>query len=181
MNKKLIYILLFLPLFASGQYNFFWSHTYMATIPCDEETQYDGGQSYPTTININLGTGVGDVYIWFWAEDLPDNFYVYYDGELKYGSNYRGHPSFSYDVEGDEPGDNRQDFIDALEGKIDPQWGTTYPDFTHYPWDGYNLIYSDESTDWVFTKTSSTPTIATVKIYAPMPGTFWHFILYCPE
>jgi hypothetical protein len=180
MKIKLLILGLLLSLLCQGQEDLWW--LVEQGILCDEEEQYNGGQAYPTTITVNLGTGTGDVYIRFNAAYIPDNFYVYYDGDLKYGSGYRGELSYSYDTENNEPGYNRQDFIDALEGETDPQWGTTYPDSTHYPWDGYNLVYLPfKDTDWVFTKTSSTPTTAIVKIYGPMSGTAWHFILYCPE
>ena len=36
MNKKLIFLLLFLPLFTLGQGNFFWSHTGTVTTPVVE-------------------------------------------------------------------------------------------------------------------------------------------------
>jgi hypothetical protein len=181
MKIKLLILGLLLSLLCQGQEDLWW--LVEQGILCDEETEYEGGQTYPTTITVNLGTGTGDVFLFFNAYAVPDQFVVWYDGIIRYGGAYRSHVlGYSYDIENDEPGYYREDFNNSLEGRVDPLHGGTYPNYEQYPWDGYPQVYTPETdTDWVFTKTSSTPTTAIVKIYAPMSGTAWHFILYCPE
>lgn len=181
MKIKLLILGLLMSSLCWGQEDLWWLVD--QGILCDDSTQYNGGKTYPTTITINLGTGTGDVYIWFKASIVPDNFYVYYDGEMVFGSGYRSQCLYySYNSKEDSPGVWRYEFKNALEGRVDPQWGTTYPDSTHYPWDGYPQVYQpDSNTNWAFYKSSSTPTTAIVKVYAPMTETLWWFTLYCPE
>ena len=181
--KRLLTILFLLTCMSGfGQGNFFWSHRASINIPCDDPVTYSGGESYPTTEYIELGTATGDVYINFNTRQLPDQFYVYYDGVLRYGSAYRGDLSYGYDTDNDSPGYYRQDFIDALASRTDPQWGTSYPDFSHYPWDGYPNVYQPAiDRDFILTKSNAIPTILRVEVYGPMEGTAWSFDIECPQ
>jgi len=143
---------------------------------CDAESEYSGGEKYPEIVNYSLGSNTGTVNFDFEPQDIPDRFIVYYDENVVIETGYWGDSS-KYDYEGLY----RSYFKDALEGRTDPITGTTYPDFTNFPDDGYPRVTDGYSSSDSFTKSSATPTNATVEVYAPMSGTAWSFTLYCPE
>jgi len=145
---------------------------------CNAGQTFPGGQSYPSTNTIVLGSGTGDVTLTFSAYDRPDFFLVEYNSTI-YNSGWRGSSIYDYG------GNSRSAFKSALWGKIDPtnpSFPTTFPNTTLYPEDGYPRVNSTVATGSIsFTKSTSNPTTATVKVYAPMSDTYWTYILSCPN
>ena len=143
---------------------------------CNAGQTFPGGQSYPSTNTIVLGSGTGDVTLTFSAYDYPDFFLVEYNSTI-YNSGWRGSSIYDYG------GNSRSAFKSALWGKIDPtnpSFPTTFPNITLYPEDGYPRVLS--VTGGInFTKSTNNPTTATVRVYAPMTGTRWNYILSCPN
>lgn len=121
-------------------------------IPCDGGTQYSGGEAFPTTTVVNLGEETGTVVFDFNAYNVPDKFIVEYNGTEVINTGYRGGVSYQ----------SQLDTLLANRG---------LPSET---------ITSPGSGTVSFTKTSSSPTTATVKVFGPFPGTGWDFTLYCP-
>ena len=148
--------------------------TTVNTVSCGISSSYSGGLAYPTTENVLLGTDVGNVTLTYNAQSVPDRFIVDWDGNVVIDTGYRG--SLSYDF-GEA---NRSLFTSSLTGNIDPITLNVYPDFTTYPDDGYPRILGLGGGSSSFNKTSANPTLATIKIYAPMSGTLWSFVMYCP-
>ena len=148
------------------------------TTACNAGQTFPGGQSYPSTNTIVLGSGTGDVTLTFSAYDYPDFFLVEYNSTI-YNSGWRGSSIYDYG------GNSRSAFKSALWGKIDPtnpSFPTTFPNITLYPEDGYPRVNSTVATGSIsFTKSTSNPTTATVKVYAPMSSTYWTYILSCPN
>ena len=145
---------------------------------CNAGQTFPGGQSYPSTNTIVLGSGIGDVTLTFSAYDRPDFFLVEYNSTI-YNSGWRGSSIYDYG------GNSRSAFKSALWGKIDPtnpSFPTTFPNTTLYPEDGYPRVNSTVATGSLsFTKSTSNPTTATVKVYAPMGDTYWTYTLSCPN
>lgn len=143
---------------------------------CNAGQTFPGGQSYPSTNTIVLGSGTGDVTLTFSAYDYPDFFLVEYNSTI-YNSGWRGSSIYDYG------GNSRSAFKSALWGKIDPtnpSFPTTFPNITLYPEDGYPRVNSATGNIY-FTKSTNNPTTAIVKVYAPMSGTRWSYILSCPN
>lgn len=144
---------------------------------CNAGKSFPGGQSYPSTNAIVLGSGTGNVTLTFEAYTRPDFFVVEYNSTF-YNSGWRG--SYAYDY----GGTLRNDFKSALFGKADPSqnpaFPTTFPNIMLYPEDGYPRVNSS-SGNISFTKSTNNPTTATVKVYAPMGDTYWSYILSCPN
>ena len=157
-------------------------------IACGVQATYPGGQAYPTSHSITLGSDYGTVNLNYDMAQLPDQALLYFDGALMINTGYRGEASYDFG------GSNRLTFKNSLNGKIDPVGtprtiidpilGTIhlpaiYPNFTLYPDDGYPRILGTGIGTASFYKNSTTTT-ATVNIYSPLPGTIWQFSLTCP-
>lgn len=125
-----------------------------ATIPsisCGVQSNYRGGQAYPQTDIITLGSNTGTVTLSFGAISIPDKFIVEFDGVEVINTGYRG---ASY---------NQIPLDNSLIALGEPT----------------ELIVGPGSGTATFQKTTATTT-ATVKVYAPMAGTGWSYILSCP-
>lgn len=142
--------------------------------PCNSELEAGGGFHYPEHRVIGLGSGTGTVYFNADAVSVPDFFRINYNG-VAYVIGYLGDTFYDYG------GDGRGTFTDAcLAAAVDPQYGTTYPDFTHYPDDGYPRIYESTATLF-FTKSTASPTTADVYVFSPIGSTVWSFTVSCPQ
>ena len=119
--------------------------------PCGSATSYQGGQSFPTEYQVNLGTDTGDVILDFNANQIPDKFIVVFDGVEVINTGYRG--STSYQSQLDAELISRGLPTETIVGT---GAGSTY-----------------------FTKTTSTTT-ATIKVFAPLDQTAWTVTLNCP-
>lgn len=144
---------------------------------CEAGQTFPGGTSYPSTNSVVLGSGTGIVTLTFDALGIPDFFSVEYNSTI-YNSGWRGDPIYDYG------GSLRASFRSSLIGKVDPSQNTpfppTFPNTALYPEDGYPRINSVTG-QIVFSKTTNNPTSATVKVYAPMSGTKWSYVLSCPN
>lgn len=143
------------------------------TISCNNSTSYEGQQTYPTEYSVSLGSTTGGVSFTIEPQSVPDRFIVNWNGANRIDTGYRGDTRFNFG------GVQRGDFTASLAGKTDPILSVTYPNTTNFPQDGYPLVSAP--TSFSFTKTSSSPTYATVKVYAPAAGTRWSFNLGCPD
>jgi len=120
-------------------------------IDCDELTPYSGGESFPTILNVNLGSSLGTVTLTFNADNIPDKFVVIFDGEEVINTGYRGASSY-------------QNALDAaLIARGEPTETIA----------GVGAGTAD------FSKTTSTSS-AQIKVYAPLSGTGWNLTLGCP-
>jgi hypothetical protein len=150
-------------------------------IACSTTATYNGGESYPTSQSINLGENTGNTNLQYNAETVPDRFIVEWDGNVVIDTGYVGGSQYDFG------GASRSTFTGGFVGRIDPITGNSYPDFTTYPNDGYPIVTSSSppllpgsgSTD--FNKTTSSPQLATLKVYAPLAGTAWNATLNCPQ
>ena len=153
--------------------------TTVASTPCGVSVSYSGGQSYPSINYINLGSGLGTVNLNYNTFTIPDQYIITYDGVVVINTGYRGDSTYDYSV--GTPTANRTKFKQYLLNQIDPNpSGTTYPNLTLYPNDGYPRILGTGAGSISFYK-STTNTIATIKVYAPLPSTKWDYILACPS
>jgi hypothetical protein len=143
-------------------------------LECGSPTAFSGGQSYPTEQSVLLGTDIGDVDLQFEANMVPDRFIVYYDNAVVIDTGYRG--TLNYDFGGAQ----RLSFTNSLVGKIDPILTTTYPDVINFLDDGFPRVVAPGDGTSSFFKSTTTPTIAQVRVYGPMSGTAWDFTTGCP-
>lgn len=151
------------------------STTTIANIPCGVSAGYSGGQNYPSSEVIGLGSDTGPVVLQFDAISVPDRYIVRWNGSIVIDTGYRGSNIYSFG------GYNRSGFKTSLLGKVDPVTSNIYPDFTTYPDDGYPLIVGTGSGIDSFVKSLAAPSTAEVEVYGPMSGTAWSFTLYCPN
>lgn len=145
----------------------------VVTVACGSSQTFTGGASYPTTIIVDLGTGIGTVDFTFNTYSAPDYFIVDFGGINVIDLGYRGDASYNYGRT------SRSLFTSSLTGRTEPYGSFTYPNFTYHPEDGYPLVNANYYGVYSFNKTTS-ERFATVRIYAPMTGTEWAFILSCP-
>jgi hypothetical protein len=125
----------------------------LPTIPCGAGTSYSGGTSYPTVQNVTLGSDTGVVTLNYQAYSVPDRFVVEYQGVVVIDTGYVGDSFYQNQL---------NSALIALGEPTAPIVGTGQGTAT-------------------FNKTSATPSVATVKVYAPMSGTGWDFTLGCPQ
>lgn len=141
---------------------------------CVASVNGTGGDAYPTTRYVVLGSTTGTVTLSYDAQIVPDQFIVRWNGSIVINTGYRG----SSDYDFGQP--SRGAFQFFLAGKLDPITLTTYPNFTAYPDDGYPRILGPGSGSATFNKSSSTPIDAVVEVYAPISATAWSYSLSCP-
>jgi hypothetical protein len=148
--------------------------TTQVVIPCGNSSSYSGGNAYPTSNTITLGSGTGTVSLQFQAFNVPDRFIVQWNGSYVIDTGYRGDPAYNIG------GISRSTFTSSLTGKVDPITGLTYPNNTQWPGDGYPIVISFGNGTATFPKNVSSPTTANVFVYGPIVGTAWTFTLGCP-
>ena len=87
---------------------------------CNAGQSFPGGESYPSSNTVTLGSGIGNVSLTFDALSIPDLFLVEYNSII-YSSGWRGDSSYDYG------GQFRSSFRDALRGKSDPTQPPSFP------------------------------------------------------
>ena len=122
-----------------------------APVFCGIQTQYDGAQAYPSITEINLGAGLGNVVLQAQAFAVPDKFVVMFDGVEVINTGYRGNIGYQTDLN------------NSLASRGLPP----------------EPIVGDGTVNVSFNKTTSS-SIATVYVYAPLGSTGWNFKLNCP-
>lgn len=121
-------------------------------VDCGKTNSYNGGQSFPTTIMVILGSGTGLVNLVYNSDGIPDKFIVRYSGSEVINTGYRG-DSF------------RQAGLNAaLAARGLP------PEEIQGPAAGTASFY----------KSTNFPIVAYVDVWAPMEGTGWSLQLQCP-
>lgn len=120
--------------------------------PCGANAEYDGGQAFPQVDIVDLGSATGIVNLEFNAQNIPDKFIVEFDGVEVINTGYRGSADYQTKLN------------NALAG-----WGLPPETIQGV---GYGNV--------TFQKTTATTT-ATVKVFAPIPGTAWTYTLGCPQ
>ena len=151
---------------------------------CGEGEDYDGGPSYPTTLDFALGADTGTVGCFLDPLSVPDRFIVTWDGDIVIDTGYLSTPigvSNQYNV----GGTSRNSFTSQLAGREAPEGGT-YPlppggsGNNIISSDGYPEVFVKDAPNLInFTKDNSTSS-ARVDVYAPMTGTGWNVRVDCP-
>jgi len=144
-------------------------------IACNSGVSYSGGNSYPAETIVALGSDIGSSILTYDALDIPDRFICYFNGTLVIDTGYKGAAAYNYG------GILRGTFTASLTGRLDPIYGTTYPDFINYIQDGYPLLTGEPSGSVAFIKELPLVTEVTVRVYAPMSNTVWDFSVSCPQ
>jgi hypothetical protein len=147
--------------------------TTIAAISCGTSSTFTGGESYPTQQFVTLGSDTGTVVLNYNGQSVPDRFIVEWNGSVVIDTGYAGSSLYDFG------GSIRNTFKLYLSDKLDPITGNSYPDFATYPDDGYPRVGPSTGTS-SFSKNLTSPTVATVKTYAPGGGTGWSYTLNCP-
>lgn len=120
-------------------------------VNCDVPTSYSGGEAFPDVQVIELGTTTGVVTLTFNAISVPDKFIVEFDGSEVINTGYRG--------------------VSSQQGPLNTALAER-----GLPAETIQGIGQGTAT---FNKTTSTTT-ATLKVFAPLPGTSWVCTVSCP-
>lgn len=142
-------------------------------VPCGVQASYQGYESYPEVRTNSLGSEIGEVVLNYNTYSIPDLFILEFDSAVVINTGYRG--NLMYDL----TGGSRSAFTNSLLGRVDPVLGGTYPNFTNYIGDGYPRVEGTGIGTASFYKGTATITV-TIKVYAPMEGTAWLYLLDCP-
>ena len=123
-------------------------------VPCGGNQQYDGGPSFPTVLNMILGTGLGTLRLFYEAYNVPDKIILKVNGTEVANSGYRG----SYTT--------MQPLLDSTLASLGlpPE-----PIIGHHA----GQLYYD--------KTVQENQVLTIEVYAPLPGTAWRLTSWCPQ
>ena len=148
------------------------------TEACGVEQNFGGGQNYPTQLESVLGSGTGTVTLTPNPFGIPDRWIVRWDGGIVIETGYISNNPTRYNI----GGIGRNDFQQALQGRIAPEGGTyplapggTAPNVIAS--DGYPVI--NAIGNYTFTKNNAT-SAASVDVYGPMQFTGWESTLSCP-
>lgn len=125
----------------------------VGSVPCGAPTTYTGGEAFPTVLTLNLGPDLGDVLLDYKAYGIPDKFTIHkLDDTLLLDTGYRG------DVDQQATLNNAL----ALRGlPPEPIVGIGNGNLSFFK-------------DFIETQ-------VIVKVWAPIGGTAWDFILNCPQ
>lgn len=147
------------------------------TSNCGASVTYSGGNSYPSTTNVTMGSSSGDIEFRYKPQSIPDRFIVSERGNILLDTGYVGYVDYSYG------GASREDFNSHLTGKVDPITKKKYPIIELHPEDGYPLVGHVNYNSWAsqsIEKSQGMSDVFKVDVYAPMSGTAWSFEMLCP-
>ena len=151
---------------------------------CGEVENYNGGPSYPTTLDFALGADTGTIGCLLDPLSVPDRFIITWDGDIVIDTGYLSTP-FGVSDQYNVGGTARNSFTSQLAGRTAPEGGT-YPlppggsGNNIISSDGYPEVFVKDAPTLVnFTKDNSTSS-ARVDVYAPMTGTGWNVRVDCP-
>ena len=123
------------------------------SIPCGSGSTYSGGEAFPSSNTVSLGSALGLVVLQYDAVGVPDKFIVKkMDGTVLLDTGYRGSSS------------EQGNLNTALAARGLP------PETIAGPPSGF-LSFMKDFTD----------TTVIVDVYAPISGTAWSFTLNCPD
>ena len=148
-------------------------HITLPGVACGIPTQYAGGQSFPTTFDVTLGSGTGTVTLDYLTGANPDRFVVTLDGVDVIDTGYVGNPDY---VEGGQTYQQKLDAYMLAHGL--PQEDINMFNPAHV--DGNPNLDTNPGTMHASFVKSTTVATATLKIYGPLPGTGWSARLGCP-
>src|SRR5690606_10201347 len=135
---------------------------------CDIEREFTGGNSFPTTIDVVLGSGVGKVQLDWLVGAAPDKFVVIYDGKEVINTGFRGYK------------DQYQAGLNTILARNGLPPEEILPGDVLTPDSSLPGGYSHSGTDY-FQKTTAHPITATLLVYGGSSGTEWTCNLSCPD
>ncbi len=121
-------------------------------IACGEQGEFQGGSTFPSVVEIILGSDTGTVTFDYNAFNIPDKFIVYFDGVEVINTGYRGNSSYQAQLDANLT--SRGVPTETIQG---------------------TGVGNDS-----FNKNTAT-TSAFVYVWAPLPSTAWNFTLNCPS
>lgn len=136
-----------------------------AELACGAAFDFDGGQSFPGSHLVQLGSDTGLVTLKYATAGNPDKFEVWVEGVKVIDTGYHGDASFQPQLSA---------YL-AANG-LPPETITQRPGGDYTPANQWNNCNFETAT---FTKTTSNP-VAEVRVFAPLDGTAWRFSLDCP-
>lgn len=136
-----------------------------AGIPCASDADYDGGEAFPSEVSVVLGSGVGWVAIEYLPATRPDKFEVWLGGQLVFDSGYVGDVTWQNDLNAALA--NRGLPPEVIRQRVGTGGSADWPD------------PAERERGYFYKGTADT--VATVRVYAPLPGTAWVFRLGCPD
>jgi len=149
-------------------------HIGAGAIACGVSSAYSGGQSFPTEFEVVLGTGTGTVTLDYLTGQNPDRFVVTFDGVDVIDTGYVGDPDY---IEGGQTYQQKLDAYMLAHGLPQEDINMFNPAYVE---GDTNLDTNPGTMHASFVKSSPT-SMATVKIYGPLPGTGWSARLGCPN
>src|SRR5690554_1071343 len=138
-----------------------------AGIPCASDSEYDGGEAFPSEVSVVLGSGVGWVAIEYLPSTRPDKFEVWLGGQLVFDSGYVGDVTWQNDLNAALA--NRGLPPEVIRQRVGT--GTSVSSSWPDP--------AERERGYFYKGTADS--VATVRVYAPLPGTAWAFRLGCPD
>lgn len=132
---------------------------------CGAAVDFSGGESFPSTQAIYLGSDTGLVTLKYATAGNPDKFEVWIGGTKVLDTGYHGDTSY-------------QASLDAYltTAGLPLETIVQRPGSDYYPDDQWNNGNFETAT---FTK-STADQIAEVRVYSPLSGTLWRYSLDCP-
>jgi arsenate reductase-like glutaredoxin family protein len=152
------------------------------SIPCGGTLSFGGGETYPSSETIGLGTETGIVVMNVDAVFVPDRYIMYYNDSVVIDTGYMG--AANRNIIGSTV---RNSFTNSLLGRVDPITGNTYPFLNEmHLADGYPKVFSNATGTrgvgtFSFNKETTFPTTARIDVYGPQPGTVWSCEILCPD
>lgn len=137
-----------------------------AGIPCASDSEYDGGEAFPSEVSVVLGSGVGWVAIEYLTGTIPDKFEVWLGGQLVFDSGYVGDVTWQDDL-------NAALANRGLPPEVIRQRVGTGLNLDNWP--------DPAELERGYFYKGTADAVATVRVYAPLPGTGWVFRLGCPD
>lgn len=145
------------------------SSTNLEDEPCDNTKTYSGNEVFPAVYIVPLGLETGSVELFHNALNVPDKFVVDWSGSVVFNSGYVGSVGFQsqLNTELSNLGYDSETITNTNPGNITATIGNAgaYPGFG----------------SGSFQKNTPNPTFCTVRVYGPLPGTAWHFLVNCPS
>ena len=134
-------------------------------VACSIATTFQGGRAVPSITVITIGSDTGQMLFKFATGFCPDRAEVWIGGAKVLDTGWWGDPSW-------------QDDLDAACAAAGISSGTIHDvaDPTH---DAYEQWDAGDAISFAIDK-STADTTAIVKIFAPVGGTAWKFLLSCP-
>ncbi|WP_419653975.1 putative Ig domain-containing protein [Xylella fastidiosa] len=132
---------------------------------CGTDTSYSGGQAFPNSVHVQLGSQTGLVTLAYATVANPDKFQVWIGGQKVIDTGYHGDTSYQAQLD-----------ADLSSRGLPSETITQRPGSESDPADQFANKNYETAT---FQKTTA-ETIAEVRVYSPLAGTGWQFHLDCP-